>query len=359
MRPTSHRLARAIAPAAVALALAAGATRPATATDVAALRARAQRVADDVSALVGRLDELRSERARLTRAIDDASRTIGALEIRVEDADDALRAARADYVERAVDAYKDGATGAADLFLSARDLTDLVVLAKAGERSAELAEESLDRLVAARAEAERAQDAIAARKARLIEARARVEELSRTMAATLARRQQVARELRDRIAELEAEARRAARAEAEAQARARAEAGGNAGAPGPSVPPAPDAPYGAPGEPSGFPTRGIPEGFVGTGVRLSGIASWYGPGFEGNLTANGDVFDPDKFTAASLDLPLGSWLYVERAGRGVLVYVNDRGPYIPGRILDLSRAAAFSIGITGLGYVEAEVVVPR
>lgn len=358
MRPTSRRLARALAPAAVALSLAAAGPRPATATDLDALRARAQRVADDVSALVGRLDRLRAERARLTRAIDDASRTIGALEVRVEDAGDALRAARTDYVARAVDAYKDGATGTADLLLSARDLNDVVVLAKVGERSAELADESLDRLAAARAEAERAQDAVAARKQRLLEASAHVERISGEIAVALERREAVARELRDRISELEAEARRAARAEAEAEARAAARQAEAAGAQPPTFP-GRDAPYGAPGAPSGFPSRGIPDGFVGTGVRLSGIASWYGPGFEGNLTANGDVFDPDQFTAASLDLPLGSWLYVEHSGRGALVYVNDRGPYIPGRILDLSRAAAFSIGITGLGHVEAEVVVKR
>ncbi|MGH2694860.1 MAG: septal ring lytic transglycosylase RlpA family protein, partial [Actinomycetota bacterium] len=105
------------------------------------------------------------------------------------------------------------------------------------------------------------------------------------------------------------------------------------------------------------PSNGIPAGFAGTGVSFEGIASWYGPGFEGKPTASGDIFDPDLYTAASKELPLGTWLYVEHQGRGVVVLVNDRGPYIDGRILDLSRAAAEVIGITGLGWIRAEILI--
>ena len=99
--------------------------------------------------------------------------------------------------------------------------------------------------------------------------------------------------------------------------------------------------------------------FVGTGVTFEGIASWYGPGFEGNLTASGDVFDSDLYTVASKTLPLGTWLYVEFNGRGVVVLVNDRGPYVGDRILDLSRAAAEAIGISGLGWVKAEILIKK
>ncbi len=91
----------------------------------------------------------------------------------------------------------------------------------------------------------------------------------------------------------------------------------------------------------------------------TGLASWYGPGFEGNPTANGDIFDPDLFTAASRDLPFGTWLFVTHNGRGVVVLVNDRGPYIDDRVLDLSQAAAEAIGITGLGWIEAEILLKR
>jgi rare lipoprotein A (peptidoglycan hydrolase) len=108
--------------------------------------------------------------------------------------------------------------------------------------------------------------------------------------------------------------------------------------------------------PSG-PAPDIPKGFAGTGVSFEGVASWYGPGFEGNNTASGDVFDPDLYTAASRDLPLGTWLFVTYGGRGVVVLINDRGPYVGDRVLDLSRAAAEAIGISGLGWVRAELLI--
>ena len=105
------------------------------------------------------------------------------------------------------------------------------------------------------------------------------------------------------------------------------------------------------------PSNGIPEGFATTGVSFEGIASWYGPGFEGNPTASGQIFDPSLYTVASKELPLGTWLYVEHAGRGVVVLVNDRGPYVGDRILELSAPAARAIGISGLGWVRAEIII--
>ncbi len=107
------------------------------------------------------------------------------------------------------------------------------------------------------------------------------------------------------------------------------------------------------------PSDGIPSTFASTGVSFEGLASWYGPGFEGNPTANGDIFDSSLYTAASKELPLGSWLYVEYEGRGVVVYVNDRGPYVGDRIIDLSRAAAAAIGMegAGVGWVKAEILI--
>ena len=73
-----------------------------------------------------------------------------------------------------------------------------------------------------------------------------------------------------------------------------------------------------------------------------GEASWYGPGFHGRLTANGEIFDQNALTAAHPDLPLGLEVRVTNLenGRSVEVEVNDRGPYDGGRAIDLSRAAA-------------------
>ena len=81
----------------------------------------------------------------------------------------------------------------------------------------------------------------------------------------------------------------------------------------------------------------------------TGLASWYGPGFEGSVTASGEVFDPYGYTAAHRTLPLGTQLTVSYAGRSVQVTVNDRGPYSGGRDLDLSQGAAEYLGLTAVG----------
>jgi len=87
------------------------------------------------------------------------------------------------------------------------------------------------------------------------------------------------------------------------------------------------------------------------------LASWYGPGFDGQLTASGEVFDAYDYTAAHNTLPLGTEITVSYAGRAVDVVVNDRGPHSGGRELDLSQGAAEYLGLTaaGVDYVDYEV----
>lgn len=82
-----------------------------------------------------------------------------------------------------------------------------------------------------------------------------------------------------------------------------------------------------------------------------GVASWYGPGFAGKLTASGEVFDPGELTAAHRTLPFNTHLRVTNVanGRSVVVRINDRGPFKGARIIDLSRAAAERIGMIGSG----------
>ncbi len=94
---------------------------------------------------------------------------------------------------------------------------------------------------------------------------------------------------------------------------------------------------------------------------FSGDASWYGPGFEGHSTANGDRYDSSLLTAASKTLPLGTRLQVCHNGACVTVLVNDRGPYVGDRVLDLSRAAAADIRLVdaGVGYVTATPIETR
>lgn len=98
-----------------------------------------------------------------------------------------------------------------------------------------------------------------------------------------------------------------------------------------------------------------PAGLQPTGITLKGMASWYGPGFQGNRTANGEIYNMYAFTAAHKSLPFNTWLKVTHGGRSVFVRINDRGPYVGGRILDLSFSSAQAIGISGVGFVSAEI----
>jgi rare lipoprotein A len=92
-------------------------------------------------------------------------------------------------------------------------------------------------------------------------------------------------------------------------------------------------------------------------------ASWYGPGFHGQETASGETFDQNALTAAHRTLPMGTEAKVTNleTGQSVTVTINDRGPYVPGRQLDLSQAAAKQIGLTkkGVAKVKIETKKPR
>jgi rare lipoprotein A (peptidoglycan hydrolase) len=94
---------------------------------------------------------------------------------------------------------------------------------------------------------------------------------------------------------------------------------------------------------------------------LHGVASWYGQEFAGRTTANGEIFDPLLFTAAHRTLPFGTVLDVQnpKTHQSVRVRINDRGPYIGGRMIDLSYAAAQQIGLIEPGSGEVDLAVVR
>jgi rare lipoprotein A len=95
----------------------------------------------------------------------------------------------------------------------------------------------------------------------------------------------------------------------------------------------------------------------GSGHSFSGMASYYG-NESGSKTASGARFNQNAMTCAHRSLPFGTKLKVTHGGRSVVVTVNDRGPFIRGRVLDLSTGAARAVGLTGagVGRVTAEVV---
>ncbi len=103
---------------------------------------------------------------------------------------------------------------------------------------------------------------------------------------------------------------------------------------------------------------GIPAGYARIGQLQAGTASWYGPGFAGRPTASGAPYDPERLTCANKTVPLGTVLHVSSGGRETNCLVNDRGPYVGDRILDMSRAGSRNLGYDGLAQVVIEVLVP-
>lgn len=103
---------------------------------------------------------------------------------------------------------------------------------------------------------------------------------------------------------------------------------------------------------------GYPQGYAPTGQVLEGLASWYGPGFVGSPTATGSPYDPERLTCAHKELPLGTVVRVSRGSRAISCLVNDRGPYVGPRILDLSRAGSRALGFDGVAQVVVEVLAP-
>lgn len=314
--------------------IAAAVTAPvASARDLEELRDQAQRLGGKVSELERNLAALNETRERLANEIAESSAEIGVLEAGVQDAEGRYQEALDRYIDRAVAAYKSGPAEDLTLLLSTTTIDDFFTIVQVQSRAAAEDQEALAMLRSTKEAAERVQEEIDERKQRLLAKSTQVAAVADQIESQLDERSLILDELTQEVERLEEQARAAAADAAD-----------------------PSTAFLDLLQPSG-PAPGIPDGFAGTGVTFEGIASWYGPGFEGNPTASGDIFDPSLFTAASLELPLGTWLYVTRGSRGVVVLVNDRGPYIDDRVLDLSQAAAEAIGITGLGWIEAEILV--
>ncbi len=124
-----------------------------------------------------------------------------------------------------------------------------------------------------------------------------------------------------------------------------------------SPPPAPPTP---PGQPIPYRVNGIwyrplPNA---RGYAENGVASWYGQKFHGRKTSSGEIYNMYAMTAAHKTLPLGTWVRVRRTdtGRQIEVRINDRGPFVRGRIIDLSYTAASELDMIGPGTARVEVV---
>jgi peptidoglycan hydrolase CwlO-like protein len=308
-------------------------SQSAGAEDLATIKSRAQSVADQVTELERRAQGLESRKTKLDDRIVDLSGEIGALESKIGDIGRELADAQDIYIERAIEAYKSGAAGTElDALLAAETMSEFISIAEINSVATSVDLQRLQELEGARADIEAAQADLDGRKQEEIEARAEIEVLGAELRTTLDDRRASLRQLAAEVKELEQQVRRDAQI---AQ-------------PSGTQPPS-----------SAIATKDIPAGYVSTGVSFGGVASWYGPGFAGNSTANGEIYDPMGLTAASKELPFNTLLFVKYQGRGVVVRINDRGPYVGDRIIDLSQGAAETVGMSGIGWIDATIVVKR
>jgi hypothetical protein len=321
-------LLRSLAAGVLMLAALASAT-PVSGIDLGELRQRAQGVADEVTALERRLAMLAGHQRQIEQRMARLHRLIGSSREEIEATHNGYRAAQARLVDQAVEMYKSGPTAGLEPLLGADTLAESW---RASVTMKEVAETS--ELVFARAA--RLRQVLTSRVGRyhrqlddLDSAQSRIEALKEEAEATLSRRRAVLQELNEDIQAL--------------LRMMRASLSGGIGPHSPLLGPA---------------SRAEVESIslVPSGIAFEGIASWYGAEFAGQSTASGDIFDPALYTAASKDLALGTLLYVSRGDAGVVVLINDRGPYGDGRIIDLSRASARAVGIDGLGWIRAEVL---
>jgi rare lipoprotein A len=104
---------------------------------------------------------------------------------------------------------------------------------------------------------------------------------------------------------------------------------------------------------------GLAHDTTAVAKAISGSASWYGDKFHGRQTANGERYDMNKLTAAHKTLPFGTKVRVTNRnnGKAVVVRINDRGPYVGRRVIDLSRGAATAVGMIGTGVAAVKLEV--
>jgi rare lipoprotein A len=308
-------------------------SQSAGAEDLATIKSRAQSVADEVTELERRAQGLEGRKAKLDQRIVDLSGEIGALESEIGDIGRELADAQDIYIERAIEAYKSGAAGTElDSLLAAETMSEFISIAEINSVATSVDLQRLQELESARAHIEEAQADLDGRKQEEIAARAEIEVLGAELRTTLDDRRASLRQLAAEVKKLEQQVRRDAQIAPPSRTQPRS---------------------------SAIATRDIPAGYVSTGVSFGGVASWYGPGFAGNSTANGEIYDPMGLTAASKELPFNTLLFVKYQGRGVVVRINDRGPYVGDRIIDLSQGAAETVGMSGIGWIDATIVVRR
>jgi peptidoglycan hydrolase CwlO-like protein len=338
-----------------------------------------QQAESTVRSIQARLERLQARLAASQSRLDRATTDMLAAHRQLGDASIRLDIARDQLTSRVRAAYEYGPATALSLYLSAQSPGDLASVNEFTSRVVSDDMDAVNEVENAANDLRARQRDLSARRANLARQQAGVRNLLDQMRTELAKAEDAARRADLEVSSLERQRQALQRAQARETARqgrvAEDTTSGSSGGGGdPGSLPDPPGGGGDPGslpDPPGFdqahllsllgPTGGrtcsTPPGLRDTGQRLSGKATWYGPGFAGRRTASGAIFDPRLFTAAHRTLPFGTFVRVHYRGKCAIVLINDRGPFIYDRILDLSQAAGQYLGI-GVSPVTADILVP-
>jgi rare lipoprotein A len=324
-------------------------------TKVAQSEAKIARLQQELSSLL-------SEMQTLNEDVAAASGQMGIARLRIDRLEKRATSAQASFNARAREAYKRAGWREAQFLLGLRSLPQVLSFGRFLSSSVQSDVDAYKELLAAKEALIAVQNDIDSQRRLMFEADNRLSELRQSISATIAREQQALSGERTLLQQLEEKRR--------AEERTRSSSKTDSGR---IVSPQVEAKrrarqilldqklaallaWYAPG--SG-PEPFMPEKLRATGIVTSGQTSWYGPGFDMRRASSGATYQQGQFTAASLVLPFGTLLKVTYGGRSVVVVITDRGPYVAGRVLDLSAGAAQAIGVSGVKTVRMEIVVGK
>ncbi len=323
---------------------------PVAAADrVSEQRSRVKAAQDRLDSLTAQLSRLLGEANSLDQALTSASVSVAITRIRVGAASRKAEESKQIMSERAREAYKRGSLGQIQFLFGVRTFGQFLSFAKNLGVTFEQDAAAYKRLTETAAAIEAGRTSIEDDKRELTVAAQRLEEVREEIQATFEEQQQFLASSKTELAALEA-----ARRKAELAARSSVRSG---------VSPAVEARRTARQRVLDERLAALlawitPARLRSTGVVTTGLSSWYGPGFDGRRSSSGATYHQGQMTAASLVLPFGTLLKVDFAGKSVVVVVTDRGPYIPGRVLDLSAGAAQALGLSGVKQVRMEIMTP-
>lgn len=323
----------------------------ASAQTTAEQRAKVRRTQSRIAALEQRLSELLAQHQELSLQIEQASTRIGITQLRLHRITKESNEAAKRLQERARFSYKYGGLFRLGFLLASVDLADFFRRARLLRSVMSADQEAYQQVIDTSNRSSAAESTERADRSKLFQDQRRLDHLADEIMRSLERERAALDRDRATLAALEAARRDSGRvvsAAVEARRTARQKIL--------------DAKLLALLEwiePATGTGSFMPPNLKGTGIESSGLASWYGPGFHGRRAASGATYLQHQLTAAHRVLPHGTLLRVSFRSNVVVVVVTDRGPYIEGRVLDLSAGAAEAIGMTGVKEVTMEIVVPK